>query len=130
MLTIVPVYAAIFALAFVALSLLVIKGRVAERVSLGAGNSKMLERRIRIHGNFAEYVPFALILFAFIEMRGISSWIVQALCAAMLLGRIMHVIGMTEGKNFRFRQAGMLTTFAVLVAASVLLLAHSLGVKL
>lgn len=130
MLTIVPVYAAIFALAFVALSLFVIKGRVNERVSLGTGNSTMLERRIRIHGNFAEYVPIALILFTFIEMRGISSWIVQALCAAMLLGRIMHVIGMTKDQSVYFRQAGMLSTFAVLIVAAVLLLAHSLGVKL
>ena len=64
--TITAIYAALLGLLFLALSVNVVRTRRATRVSLGAGDHPLLERRIRAHGNFAEYTPIALILIAFV----------------------------------------------------------------
>lgn len=125
--TIVPIYAAILGLIYVALSIFVIRGRVLERVSIGTGNSKLLERRMRIHANFAEYVPIALLLIFFIETRGGPALVVHTLCGALLLGRVLHVMGMTEGFSFKLRQVGMALTFLTIISASLKLLTHLLG---
>jgi uncharacterized protein len=122
MLTIVPVYAGIFAWIFVVLSMRVIGIRQSEKIGLGTGDNKVLERRIRIHGNFAEYVPFSLILLAFIEMLHRPAWLVHVLCLVLLTGRGMHVYGLSESANWRFRVAGMIATISVIgVAAGILL---------
>lgn len=118
MITIVPVYAAVFAVMLVILSIRVIAMRYKERVSLGAGANKTLERRIRIHGNFVEYVPFALLVLSFIEWQGAPRALVHGLCIALLIGRVSHVLGLTEGFHFRLRQAGMILTFSVLLISA------------
>src|SRR5690606_35232509 len=57
-------FASLNALIFIFLSILVVRGRFKERVSVGAGGKTSLELKIRAHGNFAEYVPLALFLLA------------------------------------------------------------------
>ncbi len=69
-LRIVPFYAALLALLFMVLSVRVMRERGRARVAIGTGGNIALERRIRVHGNFAEYVPLALLLLAFMELRG------------------------------------------------------------
>lgn len=59
---IVPSYAAALALLFILLSANVIRGRGQHKVALGSGGMPNLERRVRVHANFAEYVPFTLLL--------------------------------------------------------------------
>ena len=59
-----------FALIFVLLSMRVIQMRGDRpRSALGDGSNPALERRIRVQGNFAEYVPMALILLLFVELQ-------------------------------------------------------------
>ena len=41
---------------------LMIRGRGRYQVTIGADRAPELERRIRVHANFAEYVPFTLLL--------------------------------------------------------------------
>ena len=65
--TVTAVYAAVFGLVFVALSFRVIRIRQRLGVGLGDGEDPLLRRAIRVHGNFAEYVPFALLLVYFAE---------------------------------------------------------------
>jgi len=60
-------YASIAALFFVILSLRVIGQRRRAKVALGEGRDRTLRRRLRVHGNFAEYVPLALVLMASIR---------------------------------------------------------------
>ena len=54
-------------LLFVVLSFRVIAGRRASSTALGDGSNPDLFRRIRVHSNFAEYVPLALILLGLAE---------------------------------------------------------------
>jgi hypothetical protein len=82
-----------------------------------------MERRIRVHGNFAEYVPLALLMLAFMEMQQQSRIVIHILCIALVLARIVHAVGVTPvSENFPMRVVSVLTTFAVLVIAALMLL--------
>jgi len=121
--TIVPIYAAIFALMLVALSLFVAKTRGDVRVAIGDGGNIVLRRRIRLQGNFTEYVPMALILFLFVELQGWPRWLVHGLCLVLLAARLLHAYGIAqEPEDIRLRATGMATTAVLLVAAAGLLL--------
>src|ERR1041385_6699892 len=105
---IVPFYAAVLGLIFIVLSARVIAMRRQTRVRLGAGGNEVLERRIRVQGNFAEYVPLTIILLTFLELNGATKWLVHVLCIALLLGRCIHAycVGRTD-EDIRHRRAGM-----------------------
>jgi hypothetical protein len=122
-LTIVPIYAAIFAVMLVALSLRVAKTRGDVKVAIGDGGNVVLRRAIRVQGNFTEYVPMALILFTFVEMQGWPRWLVHGLCLALLAARLLHAYGIAqEPEDIRLRSTGMATTAILLVASAGLLL--------
>jgi len=63
-------YAGILGIVFFVLSMRVISNRVRARVNLLDGGDEALTRAMRVHGNFAEYVPFALLLMALAEIQG------------------------------------------------------------
>lgn len=119
-------YAAILALIFVALSLWVSMGRAKMRVHHGDGGHAALNRRIRTHANFAEYVPFALLLIGLGEMAGVGGTTVQALLAVLVAARLAHPFGMTAPvgsvRQYALRAPAMLATWAVIAVAAVLLL--------
>jgi uncharacterized membrane protein YecN with MAPEG domain len=128
MVKIVPVYAALLAFVFLWLSVRVIRVRGAERVAVGAGASKSLERAMRVHANFAEYAPLALVLLLMAEMRDAPAALVHGLCLALLLGRGLHAFGMSQEKeDFRLRVGGMSLTFAALAGAALTLLWRALA---
>jgi uncharacterized membrane protein YecN with MAPEG domain len=125
--SIVPLYAAIFALIFVGLSMRVANTRRVMQIGLGTGNNVTLERRIRVQGNFAEYVPFALILLSFVEMQGSAKWLVHALCLALLAARVAHAYGVAqEPETIPIRASAMVVTFAVFILASAILLFNAI----
>lgn len=118
--TVVPAYAALLALLFVWLSLRVIGVRRSQKVGLGVGGNRIVERAMRVHGNFAEYAPLALLLLAFLEIRQPHVLLLHGLCAALLIGRALHAWGVSrEPEDFRIRVAGMATTFTVIIAAAL-----------
>ncbi len=105
---------------FVLLSINVIEGRRAQRVAIGVSEAGDLERRVRVHGNFAEYVPFALLLTATAELRGAAPVVLHGLCASLLLGRLAHAWGVSRtDEDLRFRVAGMAATFAAIGGAAL-----------
>ena len=122
-----PIFAAVLALIYVVLSFRVIQIRFKQRINLGDGGLANLNTRIRVHANFAEYVPIALILLWFVETITFNRALTLALAALLLISRIMHVIGMHKPKKLIIlRQIGMLGTFAVLLGASVALIRYYL----
>jgi uncharacterized membrane protein YecN with MAPEG domain len=121
---IVPAYAAVLGLLFAVLSFRVANTRRTMRIGLGTGGDRQLERYIRVQGNFAEYVPMALILLTFLELQNWPAWLVHLFCAILLIARVVHALGVArEPEDIRFRASGMITTLAILIAVSVLLLA-------
>jgi uncharacterized protein len=124
---VVPTYAAILVLMYVFLSARVIRMRGSAKINLGHGNNPAMERRIRAHGNFAEYVPLALLLLAFMEMQAHSRYILHILCIILVLARIFHALGVTPvNEKLQFRVAGAATTFLVLVVSALFLLINGL----
>ncbi len=119
-------YAALLALVFLGLSGWVMGGRLTGNVLHGDGGDPDLQKRIRSQANFNEYVPLALILIGLLEGRGASHGTVQALLIALLIGRLLHPVGMFAPANsprqFACRGGGMILTFGAIAVAAVMLL--------
>lgn len=112
-------YAALLALIFVILSFRVIAVRRRLGVAVGDGGDDGLTRRVRAHANFAEYVPIALILMLASELAGATDWMLHALGATLIIGRIVHAWSLSA-HSIAGRTIGMSLTFLVLVAGAVL----------
>ncbi len=121
---IVPLYAALLSFLFVFLSIRTIRMRRSLKIGIGHGKNESLLRAMRVHSNFAEYVPLSLILLAFVEMANAQNVIVHGLCSLLLIGRCIHAYGVSqENEKLAFRITGMLMTFTcILSCASYLLL--------
>ena len=121
-------YAGLLAPIFVILSLRVIGMRRGAQVAVGDGGDKMLLRRMRVHANFAEYVPLALVLLVLAESLKTDPRILHILGICLLVGRVSHAYGMSQPKEtFAFRVSGMALTFATLIGAGLVCLIGSLG---
>lgn len=105
------------ALLLVILSLRIIGVRRGENVSLGSGDSKTLERRIRAQGNLVEYAPIGLILIGLAEFQHANPFLIGVSAAAFVMGRLLHgyALGFTT-KAIKPRVAGMLLTLLSLLA--------------
>ena len=115
-------YAALAALMFGGLSLWVIARRMGTRISLGAGEDKALEKRMRVQANFVEYTPIALLLILLLELQSTPAWALHALGLALLAGRVMHAYGFgRKAQILILRQAGMVTTLSVIAIAAITL---------
>jgi uncharacterized protein len=123
---IVPFYAAILAFIFIFLSARVIVARRQFQVRIGAGGHHVLERRIRVQGNFSEYVPITVILLTFMELYGGTKWLIHVLCVTLILGRSLHAycVGRTD-EDIRHRRVAMIMTFGVLFIAATSVVVYS-----
>lgn len=115
----VSLYAALLALLFIALSVRTLRLRRRLQIAIGdAGSTEML-RAMRVHSNFAEYVPLCLLLIHFTEVSGAPLLLVHALGLCLLVGRMVHALGVSQRKeDFRFRVFGMAMTFTALGVSS------------
>jgi uncharacterized membrane protein YecN with MAPEG domain len=113
-----PVYAAIFGLLFVALSVRTLNLRRRLGVAIGPGKSPELQRAMRVHANFAEYVPLTLLLLYFLELATQSRLLVHVLCLLLLIGRVSHAYGVSQiDEVLTYRVVGMALTFTALISA-------------
>ena len=88
-----PLYAALLALLFVALSVRTLRMRRGLGIAVGdAGDARML-RAMRVHANFAEYVPLALVLMYLLDARGLGEAWLHGLGAALVAEATMLLVG-------------------------------------
>ena len=122
-----PAYAAVFGLFFVVLSVRTLRLRRKLGIYIGSGDNPRMIRAARVHSNFAEYVPLALILIYFGEMQhGMALW-AHLLCIALMIGRISHAFGVSQvDEDTRYRVAGMAFTFFTIISASLRILVNYL----
>lgn len=121
-------YAALLALMFVVLSIKVIGKRRQFQVGIGTNGEALLERAVRVHANFAEYVPLALVLMFLAEYSGLAPLYLHILGLTLLLGRLSHAYGVQQLKEpLKFRVFGMLLTFSVLLLSAIAILLLYLG---
>jgi len=122
--------AGILGLFYVYLSLRVVLARGKSKVSLGDGSAgsvaagkeseaSALMIACRAHGNFIEYVPFALILMGGIEAAGASRLFLQILALLLIAGRILHPLGLSRPIPNPFRAGGTILTWLTVSLASL-----------
>ncbi|MDP6121656.1 MAG: MAPEG family protein [Rhodospirillales bacterium] len=87
-------YARVLALLMLVLAFNVIRGRYRAKVGLFDGGDERLGRTIRIHGNFIEYVPIALILKGLVEINGVPTWALHAWGIVIVASRLVHAHGL------------------------------------
>lgn len=112
----------------VILAVRIIRLRQRYRVGIGDGGNAVLARAIRVHGNFTEYAPLALLLILATALLGYPAWVVHGLGIALTAGRVAHAVGLT-GSIGRSpgRFAGMSLTFLTILVAAALCLARAFG---
>ena len=121
------IIASVLTVIFVRLSFAVIRLRRKNKVGLGNGGHEELERAIRAQGNFAEYVPFGIMLIACLEINGAPWWLVAVPGITLIAGRLIHARGINmPPPDFSQRVLGMKFTFNTLIALVVLNLAWTL----
>jgi uncharacterized membrane protein YecN with MAPEG domain len=125
-----PLFIAIFALIYIVLAMGVMRHRLGSGISLGSGDHDELERSVRAHANFAEYVPIALLLLWALETISYDGTMAFILGCVLLVGRILHVIGILDPQRFMLmRKIGIVVTFVVLLIGSLRLIWHYLPVQ-
>lgn len=120
-------YAALLGLFFVFLSFRVIGWRRLKSVELGHGEDSELLRRMRVHANFAEYVPFTLLLMAIAESMTAPRPLIHIAGLILIAGRLMHAYGLSQTPHIlRLRVGGMILTFTALALSAIICLLLSL----
>lgn len=113
-------YAAVLAFIFIILSFGVIGKRRKQGVGIGHGKNPEILQAVRVHGNFAEYVPIALILMFLAEVNHTSPMLLYSMGAWFTVARILHAIGLyTSGGVTWQRFVGTLSTFFVIIVLAV-----------
>ena len=123
---ILPFYAAVFALFFIALSIRTLRLRRRLRIAIGDSGDERMLRAMRVHSNFAEYVPFTLLLVLLAETQGANLLLIHGVCLCLLVGRVSHAVGVSQtNEDYRYRVLGMALTFtAIGICAGYLLFGY------
>jgi uncharacterized protein len=121
------IYAAVLAIIMIALSSHVSAQRGKANVSILDGGNSELQLRIRRHGNFVENVPMALLVMLLAELDGVGATWIHAAGVLLIVGRILHAIGLRADKATALRLAGgVSSTLAVLLmVGNILFLAFA-----
>jgi uncharacterized membrane protein YecN with MAPEG domain len=127
--TITPMYAGLLGIVLLILSIRVVAViRAKGKVLYGDGGNREFTPVLRSQANFVEYVPMIVILIAFAEAGGTSAGWVHAMGAGLLVGRIVHPLGMTHNPGVNpLRFIGTNLTWLALLAASVCVLTNQFG---
>lgn len=121
-LPITSLYAAIFGLLLIPITYAVGLRRMKTRTSFLDGGDEILLRRMRSHGNFVEYVPFAIVLIGLTELNGASTAYLHSLGAILLVSRTVHYVTINFRPVVAIRVLSMLGTTAVFLMSSGFLL--------
>ena len=122
-------YAALSALLLLLLAYRVVQARWKYGTSLGVGTEPGMERAVRVHANFVEYVPLALLLMALAEANGAPRASLHAAGAVLLVSRLLHAWGLSHvsGRSFGrfYGTAGTWLTLLSLSLGNLLLIVSS-----
>ena len=121
-LPITSLYAAVFGLLLIPITYAVGLRRMKTRTSFLDGGDKILLRRMRSHGNFVEYVPFALTLIGLAELNGASSAYMHSMGSLLLISRVVHYVVINFRPVVAIRVLSMVGTTAVFLMSSVYLI--------
>ena len=87
-----------------------------------------LNRNVRAHGNFSEYVPIFLVLLMIVEIQDLSNFYhLLITCLVFSYGRVAHAICFAFFEsNYFLRISGMICTYLGLGIFAILLLGEAI----
>ena len=120
---VVALYGALNAFLNIGLALVVSRVRGSQKVSLGHGESPVMLKAVRAHGNNAEFVPLALVMLLIAELMGGSSLWLHVLGGSLTVARIAQPIGIYQEKAPNAaRFIGTAVTWVMILATAVYVL--------
>ena len=69
------------------------EGMTQKLIATKANDDGILQRQVRVHGNFAEYVPLGLLFIVALELMHSETWLVWLLGGTLTIARIAHAWG-------------------------------------
>jgi len=118
--TLTLLFASLHVLLMLALLVPVSLHRRREHIGLGDGCDAVLLRKIRVHANFVEHVPLALLLMALLELGGLPRPWLWVLGVALLVARLLHAVGLSRRPGYSFgRFWGTALTWGVMLAMAL-----------
>ena len=107
-------FASLHVLLMLALLVPISRHRHGHKIGLGDGGDVVLARKVRVHGNFIEHVPFALLMLGLLELCGLPAMWLWVLGSVLLLARVMHAVGLSRTADYSVgRFTGTALTWAV-----------------
>jgi uncharacterized membrane protein YecN with MAPEG domain len=117
--TVTPLYAGLLALWYFWLSMRISNYR-GHGISLGDGGDPRLQRLIRAHANFGEYVPLILLMLGLLELGHFSIYLLHALGLTLLAARLLHGIALSFSEGWVFgRYWGTALSYFLLVFCGI-----------
>lgn len=113
------VTASVLALMGLILAFRVSRSRMKHRISLGDKGNEELMVRMRIHGNFTEFVPLVLILLGLLEASGANRTGLIVAGAALVVTRLLHAYGLPRPAPNVFRFSGASGSYLLMAALSL-----------
>ncbi len=127
MLQVTGLYTGILALLMLFLAYKTAMARGTYKVNIGTGDNPEMEKKIRVFGNFIEYVPMLILLMAVSEIQGQQSIYLHAFGSATVLARILHATGLSGSMPaLKGRLVGASLTLLLLLLGGGSLVYHSL----
>ncbi len=103
--------------------------RASLKVSIGDVGHPALHERIRQHGNFVEWAPWVVLLMALAEGNGAGDPWLHASVALLLVGRLIHSLGLKAGNAAHLaRYIGNTASLLALLIVMGCLLVTTFGV--
>ncbi len=98
----------------------IVESMTQKLVVTKANDDGVLQRKVRAHENFAEYVPLGLLFIVTLELMHSQSWLVWLLGGTLTVARIAHAWGLikTYGPS-PGRAIGFFLTLFVYVVGSI-----------
>jgi len=112
-------------LLMVILSARVVMARQGTKVLLGDGGNARVTLAVRVFGNASEYIPVGIGALVALTILGIPTYAIHAVGATLLLGRLLHAVGLSDLKPTAGRVGGMVLTYLALFVAGAMLVVHA-----
>ena len=114
------IYAGLCSLMFLYLAWPITVQRKLKKIGVGDGGDTELQRTIRVHANFVEYVPLTLLMLLLAELQSTPPWAIHGFGTALILSRILHAVGFSRSGGYSLgRFYGTLGTWLVMIGLAV-----------
>jgi hypothetical protein len=119
--TVSGLYIGLTAIMAIYFSFRVVRLRRGLKIGLGTEGNQELTLVNRVHANFIENAPIAMVLLVVAEVNGLAAVYLHMLGTLWLVARMLHAIGLTQGRGgYHFgRFWGVLLTWILILTLSV-----------